>query len=86
MFTVVLMVILSVCVRVVFFGKYLASPEDSQIVLCLTFIMDSTMNLMNGSHHDCERRENVPMECLRITCAFLYFVSVKLPELLFYFL
>ena len=86
MFTVVLMVILSVCVRIVFSGKYLASPEDSQIVLSLTIIMDSTVNLMNRPHHDCERRENVPMECLRITCAFLYFVSVKLPELLFYFL
>ena len=32
--------------------------EYSEIVLFfLTFMMDPTMNLMRGSHHECERRK-----------------------------
>ena len=88
MFTVVLMVILFVFVLVVFSGKYLDSPEYSEIVISFTFIMNSTLNLMSDPYYDCERMGEsfiVLLKYLRIICVFLYFVSVKLLELLLLF-
>ena len=39
-------------------NSYVLSEYEKMMLPPLTFMIDPTMNLMNGPHHECEKREH----------------------------